>query len=123
MEDFSQYVNDHARAGACAYYHYQGTHDSSLCPEAPGTCTMLSYLIGLLKIAERRAVAAEGAPQVSQTPPFRTDAYPQGTGGSGSVGGWSGGHTPGGAVYSGDYAAGGPGGAAYPSEVNGSNGG
>lgn len=76
--DIRQYIRDHTDAGACAYYHYQGNHDSSLCPVAPGYCALIGYVTGLLREAERKAAAAQAVPQVVATPPFVTGQMWQG---------------------------------------------
>lgn len=51
----SQYLSDHAAAGACAYNYYNTAHDADTCLVAPGVCSMIAYLVAELKNAEQRA--------------------------------------------------------------------
>lgn len=80
MSSLSQYLADHANAGACASAYYDGTHQPS-CMLAPGVCSVIAYLIVELKNAEQRermALQAQPlpAPHYASPPPVPLSPVP-----------------------------------------------
>lgn len=73
--DIRTYITDHAAAGNCAYDHYAGRHDNSRCTVPAGTCTLISYLVYLLKQAEHASPVPLSPPSQLPAPggqPLRT---------------------------------------------------
>ena len=77
--DIRTYITDHAAAGNCAYDHYAGRHDNSRCMVPAGTCTMISYLVYLLKQAEHASPVPLSPPSQLPAPggpPLRMGPLP-----------------------------------------------